>query len=203
MNVLTSLPIRRVVAGLVATTALGLGACSGIVSTSSDARETLSASTPGGDSTSTHAGVTPSGDADTTMKTLRPEAPATLIVNDVRVGTHEGYDRVTFELDGEGEPGWFIDYTERPSQQGSGHPIEYRGATALNVNLDGMVYPFDLGVADPQIGTVEGAGAITEVISAGTFEGRSQFLIGMQDQLPYTVQVFEEPQRVVIDFQQR
>lgn len=203
MIVLTSLPIRRVAVGLVGITALGLGACSGVVSTNSEIRETLSASTPDGESTSTKAGLTPTGDADTGMKTLRPEAPATLVVTEVRVGSHEGFDRVTFELEGEGDPGWFIDYTDRPAQQGSGRAVEYEGNTALNVNLDGMVYPFDLGVPDPHIGTVAGAGDVTGVISVGTFEGRSQFVIGLEQQSSYTVQILQDPQRVVLDFQQR
>lgn len=203
MIVLTSLPIRRAAVGLVGVTTLGLGACSGLVNTDPEIRETLSAATPNGESTSTIAGLTPTGDADTGMKTLRPEAPANLVVTEVRVGSHEGFDRVTFELEGEGDPGWFIDYTDRPSQQGSGRTVEYEGDTALNVNLDGMVYPFDLGIPDPHIGTVAGAGVITEVISVGTFESRSQFVIGLDRQASYTVQVLSDPQRVVLDFQQR
>ncbi|MGP6173873.1 AMIN-like domain-containing (lipo)protein [Corynebacterium sp. A21] len=206
MTVLTGIPIRRIAVGCVIVTALGLGACTGAGNSGQDsttALETLSASISGDDSTSTNAGITPLGDSDTAMKTLRPEAPATLVVTDVRVGSHEGFDRVVFDLTGEGTPGWFIDYTDRPSQQGSGRPVDFRGATALNVNLDGMAYPFDLGIDDPQIGTVEGVGNITEVQSIGTFEGRSQFIIGMNQQLPYSVQVLDDPPRVVVDIVQR
>lgn len=206
MTVLTGIPIRRFTVGCVLATALGLGACTGAGTSDQDssaALETLSASAAGSDTTSTNAGITPLGDSDTAMKTLRPEAPSTLIVTDVRVGSHEGFDRVVFDLTGEGDPGWFVDYTDRPAQQGSGHPIEFQGTTALNVNLDGMAYPFDLGIDDPQLGTVEGIGAITEVQSIGTFEGRSQFIIGMNQQLPYSVQVLNDPQRVVIDIVQR
>lgn len=145
-------------------------------------------------------GPVPLGSADASMKTLRPEAPAQLMVTDVRTGSHAGFDRVVFDLTGEGEPGWFMDYTDSPSQQGSGNPISYEGATALNVNIDGTVYPFDLGMEDPQIGTVEGAGnLVTEVISAGTFEGRSQFVIGLDGKHPYSVTVLQDPHRLVVD----
>ncbi|WP_027004583.1 AMIN-like domain-containing (lipo)protein [Corynebacterium halotolerans] len=200
--------------------ALGLAACgTGGTEGASDAgttsaettttteteRETQSATVTGGSdisATSADAGVTPLGNADSSMKTLRPEAPSQLLVTDVRVGSHEGFDRIVFDLTGEGTPGWFIDYTEQPTQQGSGHPIPYQGAVALNVNLDGMTYPFQLGMEDPGIGTVPGAGNVTEVISSGTFEGRSQFVVGLSDRLPYSVQVLENPQRVVIDILQ-
>ena len=146
------------------------------------------------------AGPTPLGSADMSMKTLRPEVPAQLLVTDVRTGSHAGFDRVVFDLIGEGEPGWFMDYTTTPTQQGSGNTINYEGATALNVNIDGTVYPFDLNMEDPQIGTVQGTGSlVTEVISAGTFEGRSQFVIGLDSEHPYSVTVLQDPHRLVVD----
>ncbi len=149
---------------------------------------------------SASAGITPLGDADKKMKTLRPEAPAQLMVKDVRIGQHDTFERVVFELEGSGDPGWHIDYTPKPAQQGSGNPIKYDGKTALEVNIDGTAYPFEMGKEDPNIGTVEGAGgAITEVISSGTFEGRSQFVIGLKRELPYSVEVLRGPTRMVID----
>lgn len=201
-------PFRRIAVGLVSVAALGLAACGANGGSSAEtlsATETLSASTSDDDAAgmSTNAGVAALGDADTSMKTLRPEAPSTLVVTDVRVGSHEGFDRVVLDLTGEGDPGWFVDYTNNPTQQGSGNSIDFNGATALNVNIDGTAYPFDLGIDDPQLGTVEGNGSVTQVISSGTFEGRSQFVIGLREQLPYSVQVLEDPQRVVIDILQR
>lgn len=145
-------------------------------------------------------GPRPLGEADSSMKTLRPEVPSQLMVTGVRTGSHAGFDRVVFDLTGEGDPGWFIDYTTAPAQQGSGNTIKYEGSTALNVNIDGTVYPFDLNMEDPQIGTVQGTGnLVTEVISAGTFEGRSQFVVGLDGEHPYSVTVLQDPHRLVID----
>lgn len=207
MNVISGFSSRRGAVAVAAVAALGLAACGAPTDSESGAAttETMSASTAGDDvaSTSTQAGIKPAGAADTAMKTLRPEAPATLAVTGAHVTSHEGFDRVVFELTGEGQPGWFIDYTDAPTQQGSGHPITHQGSTALNLNIDGVSYPFDLGIEDPGIGTVAGAGNVTEVISAGTFEGRSQFVIGLNEQLPYSVQVLDTPQRVVVDIVQR
>ena len=184
--------------------ALTLTACgSGDTETSGTPAQTMAATSDGENMTSpgnATSGPVPLGSADMSMKTLRPNAPAQLMVTDVRLGSHAGFDRVVFDLTGEGEPGWFMDFTDSPSQQGSGDPINYEGATALNVNIDGTVYPFDLGMEDPQIGTVEGTGnLVTEVISAGTFEGRSQFVIGLDGKHPYSVTVLQDPQRLVVD----
>lgn len=175
--------------------AVGLTACSPSGASVDHDDRTVAANSAG-------AGVTPLGDADTTRKTLRPEAPAQLVVSNVRVGSHAGFDRVIFDLSGAGDPGWFMDYTDNPVQQGSGKPISHHGDVALNVNIDGTTYPFELGMDDPQIGTVQGAGSVAEVISAGTFEGRSQFIISLDSQLPYSVEVLEDPSRVVIDILQ-
>ncbi len=177
---------------LVTSMAVGLVACS-----PAQGGTTLTASTAG-----TGVGLTPLGDADTAVKTQRPEAPAQLMVVNVRVGSHEGFDRVVFDLAGSGNPGWFIDYTTQPSQQGSGNPVPYDGTVALNVNIDGTAYPFELGMEDPQLGRVPGSGNVNEVISVGTFEGRSQFIIGLQRQSAYSVEVLEDPKRLVVDIVQ-
>lgn len=196
--------VRRGALTLLSVSALTLVGC-GTNGTSTDnatgATQTMSA-TAGSASLSNDAsaGPTPLGSADTAMKTLRAEAPAQLLVTGVRTGSHNGFNRVVFDLTGEGQPGWFVDYTTNPTQQGSGNPVKYTGDTALNVNIDGTVYPFDLGMEDPQIGTVEGSGSIvTQVVSAGTFEGRSQFVIGLNGKHPYSVSVLQDPLRLVVD----
>lgn len=153
---------------------------------------------PSAPASSSNAGLTPLGDANKEAKTQRPEKSES-IVTGVRVGHHETFDRVVFDIEGTGTPGWFVGYTSSPTQQASGNPIQVRGKAALNVNIDGTLLPFELGKQDPQIGTVQGAGNITEVKSAGTVEGRSQFVIGLDAEHPYSVQIVPDPTRVVID----
>ena len=199
---------RPTLAAILAAGSLGLAACGTGVSLESGGKdagtedrslvETLTAATLGGTGK-----ATPLGEGNVAHKTTRAQAPALLMVEAVRVAGHEGFDRVVFDLVGEGEPGWFVDYTTAPKQQGSGNPVEFAGSVALDVNIDGTTYPFELGREDPQIGTVGGSGNVTEVKSTGTFEGRSQFVIGLKEKLPYSVQVLEEPHRVVIDIRHR
>src|SRR5699024_12392379 len=98
------------------------------------------------------------------------------------------------------DQGWFIDYTDTPMQQGSVALIQHDGRTVLNVNIDGTVYPHELNLEDPQLRTASGQGGfVSEVINAGTYEGRSQFFISLDEKRPYSVQVLEKPKRIVID----
>lgn len=183
-------------AGAIVASSLALSSCS--VNPDGDQLTTLGA----GVQTPADAGLRPLGEANSSMKTFRPDEPSRLVVTDVRAGSHSGFDRVVFDLEGEGEPGWFIDLTKSAAQQGSGTPITFTGTSALNVNIDGTIYPFEAGRELPNLSTSEGAGNITEVISAGTFEGRSQFIVGLNNAVPYSVQVLDNPKRLVIDLVQ-
>ncbi|AGF72715.1 AMIN-like domain-containing (lipo)protein [Corynebacterium halotolerans] len=142
----------------------------------------------------------PLGNPDLARKQKDPEGPWRLAVTGVRVAEHERFDRLVFDLEGEGLPGWFIDYTETPAQQASGFPVEYEGAIALQVSIVGTPYPFDLGIEPMEHTTVEGAGHVTGVTFTSIFEGHSEFVIGLEEKLPYSVSLLQNPTRVVIDF---
>ncbi|WKD61891.1 hypothetical protein CCICO_09415 [Corynebacterium ciconiae DSM 44920] len=122
----------------------------------------------------------------------------------VRVGRHKGFDRVVIDLDAEGDstPGWYAAYKAEPRQQASGHIIEVAGDTYLNVDLTGTAYPMEFGEEfDPlDWKNSSGKGIVQEVKDAGTFEARTQFVIGLSGaQRPFSVTVLKNPQRVVID----
>lgn len=179
--------------------------CLAACSSPANDRETRTASalptSPSGSSASSNAGLTPLGTASLEDKTAHQSNDAQLIVTNVRVGDHDTFDRVVFDLEGTGTPGWFIETTTSPLQQGRGSVVKYSGDVALNVNIDGTVYPFELGREDPPLGVFPGTkNIITEVNALGTFEGRSQFIVGLKGQgHPYSVQVLTEPTRLVID----
>ena len=146
----------------------------------------------------------PLGTADSSPKTQRPSAPSRLAVVGVRVGAHEGFDRVVVDLAGDGDPGWFVDYTSTPMQETVGQPLQVAGNSFLNINVDGTVYPFELGKDNDVPVTMAGdTGNVIDVISAGTYEGRSQVVVGLRSELPYSVQVLENPTRVVVDIVQK
>ena len=146
----------------------------------------------------------PLGTADPAPKTQRPSVPSRLAVVGVRVGAHEGFDRVVVDLEGDGNPGWFVDYTSTPMQETVGQPLQVAGNFFLNINVDGTVYPFELGKNNDVPVTMAGdTGNVIDVISAGTYEGRSQVVVGLRSELPYSVQVLKDPTRVVVDIVQK
>mgnify|MGYP002719598673 CR=1 FL=1 len=186
---------RRLAAAVISAAALAAcTACGGADGTG--ARQTMMG-------TSSTTQLQPLGTAEMSPKTQRPSAPAQLIVTGVRVGTHEGFDRVVVDLEGQGEPGWFVDYTSTPMQETTGQPLQVAGNAFLNINVDGTVTPYEVG-KDIQA-TVEKAGDtgnVVDVVNAGTSQGRSQVVVGLRSELPYSVQVLDEPTRLVVDIVQ-
>lgn len=187
---------RAALAGLCVAASVACGACSVV---DGDAGKTLT-----GSLASPTTQLQPLGTADPAPKTQRPSEPSRLAVVGVRVGAHEGFDRVVVDLEGDGDPGWFVDYTSTPMQETVGQPLQVAGNSFLNINVDGTVYPFELGKDNDVPVTMAGdTGNVIDVISAGTYEGRSQVVVGLRSELPYSVQVLEHPTRVVVDIVQK
>lgn len=144
--------------------------------------------------------LTPLGNPSTQDKSQDSGPPNRRAVTDVRIGTHEGFDRVVFDTVGEGTVGWYTSYTTDPIMPEFGEPVEYEGAIALDVNLTGVYRPSEIGEAYPPIGTVPGTGGVVvEVVESLSYHQQSQFIIGLTERLPYSIQILENPQRVVVD----
>jgi hypothetical protein len=132
---------------------------------------------------------------------LAPEGLVTVV--DVRVGTHDTFDRITFELVGDGAPGYRIAYTAEPTGDASGLPVEVAGSAALQVTLVGVATPGDAPEgATTFLDDVPGpdGGVILEVVNDTLFEGYQTFFVGLDEELPYVVGRLEDPTRLVIDF---
>lgn len=123
-----------------------------------------------------------------------------LRIVDVRVGTHDRFDRVTFELAGDGEAGWWIEPQEEPVAQGSGAPLDVAGSTALVVAIQPLPYPEGGELTTPdRVAAPEGAVTLTEVVQDSLFEGLHRFALGLDVPAGYVVERLEDPERVVID----
>lgn len=142
----------------------------------------------------------PLGDPSMADQWVPPEGEFGLRVADVRAASHNGFDRVVFDLEGEGTPGWFTTLTENPTQQGSGNPVDYNGSIALLVGIEGTPYPNDRGLEPPRTEPYPGAGNVNEIAYTSLFEGRTEYVIGLDSAMPYSVTALEEPKRLVIDF---
>jgi hypothetical protein len=124
-----------------------------------------------------------------------------LSVVDVRVGAHEGYDRIVFEMGGEGTVGWRVGYDDDPRRQGSGEPVDVEGGATLAIVVEGVGYPFDTGVEEyggPRR-FAPGLTSVREVDMGGVFEGYFDAFAGTREELPFRVFRLDSPQRVVID----
>ena len=129
--------------------------------------------------------------------------PGVKAVTEVRTGAHDRFDRIAFEVAGDGEVGWAIDYVSEALEPGTGDPIEVAGDAILRVEIAEVSLPADLPDdietwATDRLGLPDGI-AITEVVNGTVFEGRHTIFIGTTGVLPYVVQRLSDPQRVVVD----
>ncbi|QGU04856.1 AMIN-like domain-containing (lipo)protein [Corynebacterium comes] len=122
------------------------------------------------------------------------------LLENIRSGRHQGFDRVVFDLSDGEEPGWRVDYVDEAMQQASGLPVDVEGDALLHVVITNTTYPFELGIEDPfEPGTYPGAGVVNEVAYTGIFEGHTESYIGLDRELPYSVTLLSNPTRLVID----
>lgn len=129
-----------------------------------------------------------------------------LTVTDVRVGSYEDFDRVVFELAGDGPAGWHIAYEDTPTTPGQGAPIAIDGEAFLAVFIRGVAIPPDAPAHDPWDGErLDGpAGAtVAEIVHAGIYEGQHDFFIGVREKAPFGVVRLDDPQRIVVEFDRR
>jgi hypothetical protein len=199
MNSRTALPLTLAACLLAA-------ACSDdpdLSGTSSSARPTASAAATA--PASATGSPSPAADAPFEASTARDEQEASggpLSVTSVRVGRHDGYDRVVFELDGRepGVPGWQVEYVDDPRRDGSGDRVEVEGDKTLVVLVRGTGYPFDTGVEEADEARVPGDVEVVEdVVLGSVFEGVYEAFIGTSHEAPFRVFRLSDPARVVVD----
>lgn len=156
----------------------------------------------------TEAAAGPPFPANTRPDTAEPtgEGETFLSVTDVRVGAHDGYDRVVFDLDGtgSGRPGWRVEYVDQASDDGSGHAVQVDGDAILRVSLSGTATPTDSGVEEFSGDRIEpeDTGSVDEIVYRYWFEGYTTAFLGVDEgERPFRVFLLENPTRVVVDVQ--
>lgn len=155
--------------------------------------------------TSTTAAPTNTDETPTSTEsvTTAQSQEASLTVTDIRIGRHETFDRVVYELAGTGTPGYRVGYVEQANQQGSGNPVEVAGAGIIEVHVLGVGMPFDTGIEpfNGPIAVPDGPReAVVSVTNTLIFEGQGQSFIGTTEpDLPFSVKVLTNPARVVVD----
>jgi hypothetical protein len=120
---------------------------------------------------------------------------------DVRVGTHDGYDRVVFEFE-QGTPELTLDRAEPPfTQDGSGLPIDVEGDSFLGLVMRGGTKQTDAGTSsyDGSTDISPGFPALVHLTEAGDFERQSTWYLGLTGEACVRVLLLDGPPRLVID----
>jgi hypothetical protein len=131
----------------------------------------------------------------------RGTATASLAVTGVEVEEHDGFDRVTFVLEGDdGLAGWEARQVDDPVAHGSGEDVDVDGATVIEVHLTGMALPTEHDAADwDDDRTRLGGDGVVEIVNRHVYEGRHQVFLGVTGPGSFSVDREADPQRVVID----
>jgi len=129
-----------------------------------------------------------------------------LVLLDIRVAEHDGFDRVVLDFRGSGTPGWNVKYENVPRADGSGKRVDVRGDSFLTVFVDGTTgdaypekSPMDLFDGPPHFAPADG-GIVHDVNYLGVWEGGASVFLGLDgDRTPFRVFPLRDPSRLVID----
>lgn len=135
-------------------------------------------------------------------------APATQLV-DVRVGTHEGYDRLTFEFapaDASSSgpfviPHYRVESQDTVTEDGSGLPVAMDGTSFAGVVFWGAS-GWDVDGRQTYLGPSDlrpGFETLSELRRTGDYERVLSWGIGMAGPSCWQVSVLQDPPRLVVD----
>ena len=153
------------------------------------------------------------GDSAESLEPIGPAATAKVAVDasgppvvltDVRLGAHPGFDRVVFHLGGDGSAGYRVGYTDDPRSQASGESVPVPGDAALAVTLTNLLLPADAPPGlqpweGPEQLRIAGTTTLQALVTDGLFEGRYTFLAGLEQRQSFAVARLDDPQRIVVD----
>lgn len=126
------------------------------------------------------------------------EAP---ILRAVRIGQHEGFDRIVFEFDSDGLPQWHAAYLDAaPADCGTGEEVALDGDATLQVRFSGANAhtPEGEGTSGPRRRAVEQP-SLRELVRTCDFEAEVTWVAGIAGRKDYRPRVLDAPARLVID----
>ncbi len=129
------------------------------------------------------------------------QGPGVPVLTDVRTGEHEGYDRITFEFDGNERPHYRVEYITGPATGcGSGEPAQIAGAALLQVRFTPANAHDDQG--QPTFGSTELMPALTTLLEAEQtcdFEADVVWALGLSQEVDFRVIELDAPPRLAVD----
>ncbi len=163
------------------------------------ATQTSATSTP---PTQDDGGDAPPFTADTSDDTGAGTGSEVGSLVDLRVGAHDGFDRVVIELDGPDIPAWDVGYVDQALGDPSGIVVDVDGDAVLQVLLHPVEYPEFGGdpYTGPQKVTGWGTEVVAEAVLSSIFEGELQLFVGVDGgRQPFRAYGMSDPSRVVIE----
>ena len=124
-------------------------------------------------------------------------------ITDVRIGTHEGYDRVVFEFAG-GLPEASLERAEPPfTHDASGEPIGVEGESFLRLILRGGTKQTDAGTSSYEGPTDFDPGhrTLVDLVEGGDFEAQSTWYFGLTEEECVRVLALDGEPRIVVDIE--
>lgn len=126
--------------------------------------------------------------------------PDTQFVHDVRVGGHDGFDRVVVEHSGAATVGWRTAYSD-DSRAREALGVEEPGEVVLEITIRDITPPDEL---DEQLqtwdeGPIDGpAGGVIEGVDTAIAGTDHVIVVGLSQELPYLVEYVDDPPGTLI-----
>lgn len=128
--------------------------------------------------------------------------PDTQFVHDVRVGTHDGFDRVVVEHSGDALVGWRTAHVEDARARGV-LGLEEPGEMVLEITIRNITPPDELsdGLQTRDAGSIEGPpGGVIEQVDAAVADDHHVIVVGLPEELRYLVEYVDAPPgRLIVD----
>ena len=123
------------------------------------------------------------------------------VLRAVRVGRHEGFERITFEFEGDRMPGYRVEYVDRPVYAcGSGEVVELPGDAFLSIRFEPAAAHTEQGQPTiPQREIAVDQPIIRALKRTCDFEGQVVWVTGQATPAPFAVRVLRSPLRLVVD----
>lgn len=127
-------------------------------------------------------------------------APPMPLLMKVRTGEHEGYDRITFEFEGE-RPGYRVEYVQPPiTKDPSDLPVEIAGNAFLRIRLESAAAHDGSGTQTVDFGELTpGLSSLFEAEQIGDFEGVVSWVLGLSEEVDFRVGTLDGPPRIYVD----
>ncbi|MCB0971144.1 MAG: hypothetical protein KDA97_06455 [Acidimicrobiales bacterium] len=146
--------------------------------------------------------------ATTAQRSAPPDGDEIALLRTVRLGAHDGFERIVFEFTGTSQPGYTVEWIDGPPRaDGSGDVVEVAGDAHLEVRMS-PASGVDLSSADAAV-VYDGPDRLSdanltevlEVVRTGDFEAVLTWVAGASSAVPFRVTRLADPARLIIDLE--